>query len=648
MNATNMTQQTRFKMSVVGVALVFSVLYWMFFSCVAQGATYQIQLTLVVTNAATNGQSLTINGSTRTWTNTVTTPASQIRVTNTTAWTATNLYVNLAAYAVPGPVPMAWATNATNTILLLAAPDAALTYSISGDWGYGTLSTQALVSGYVVRVPVTSERASVRTNVVSGLIEAIGNTGATNLVPPTAPAFAGYLTRTNGYGTNTVLQSPKFTNAVNYGNAFSSPGTGADSEEFGLGATATNTATTALGNNAVAGGAGSTAIGSDANATGDYTTASGSGSSASGYGAIAYGLAADASGSNAVAIGSAAQAGHVDSMALGSAALTTTSNQIVLGSTFHNVIVPGVLNSASQSNSMFYGTNTVSGDFAITPTTITTVASGANTLAPAATTTYLYLSGTPGAAWSLVGMSGGRAGRLMLVENNTGYAMTVAHESGLESTAGNRLAVSSSVDVQLSGRQTAVFVYNGTSSRWVLVAPHVPANTLYYPCVTNNNGTAVASVLTNIPSGYYPVSQFGYMAFFGTNAVACSDVTVYTNFASALDYNRILTNGFTGDMAEGFLTNSIAGYYTVTIGCTIVPAADNNADEIEIALFVNGVEQQHITGILTLLTGVSNTLIASGLAYLPAGSWLDARVRNKIDATCSLDVRRLIFNIGTP
>src|SRR6266699_2298089 len=59
-----------------------------------------ITATVTVTNVAgtTNGQTITVNGNTRTWTNSVSFPATQILTNNTIGGAATNLY-NAAAAA---------------------------------------------------------------------------------------------------------------------------------------------------------------------------------------------------------------------------------------------------------------------------------------------------------------------------------------------------------------------------------------------------------------------------------------------------------------------------------------------------------------------------------------------------------------------
>src|SRR5437016_5908128 len=76
--------------------------------------------TVTVTNApTTNGQTITINGSVRTWTNAVVNPGSEVLTNSTVNGAATNLFNELANYPV-GTLTLAHA--GTNAISLKTAP----------------------------------------------------------------------------------------------------------------------------------------------------------------------------------------------------------------------------------------------------------------------------------------------------------------------------------------------------------------------------------------------------------------------------------------------------------------------------------------------------------------------------------------------
>ena len=48
--------------------------------------------------------------------------------------------------------------------------------------------------------------------------------------------------------------------------------------------------------------------------------------------------------------------------------------------------------------------------------------------------------------------------------------MTLAHESGTEATAGNRIITMTGSDVATTGNGSAVLLYDSTASRWILIA----------------------------------------------------------------------------------------------------------------------------------------------------------------------------------
>ncbi len=83
--------------------------------------------------------------------------------------------------------------------------------------------------------------------------------------------------------------------------------------------------------------------------------------------------------------------------------------------------------------------------------------------------TYVRVSG-PTASFSITGFAGGETGRVLVLRNTTIYQMTIV--SNATSTAANRILTPSGGNVVLdgSGNSSAVFVYDSTSERWVLVS----------------------------------------------------------------------------------------------------------------------------------------------------------------------------------
>lgn len=86
----------------------------------------------------TDGNSLTINGDTRTWRNSVSTPATEILIAGSLGACATNLWNHLAAFPITGAVP-AWESG-PNIAIRSPTSGVQLTYSRGGTWAYYTAS----------------------------------------------------------------------------------------------------------------------------------------------------------------------------------------------------------------------------------------------------------------------------------------------------------------------------------------------------------------------------------------------------------------------------------------------------------------------------------------------------------------------------
>ncbi len=83
-------------------------------------------------------------------------------------------------------------------------------------------------------------------------------------------------------------------------------------------------------------------------------------------------------------------------------------------------------------------------------------------------TTYVRIGG-PSAAFTIRGIAGGERGRLVFLRNTVAFNMTLANENA-GSTAANRIITQTGADVTLTGISSAVFLYDVTASRWILVA----------------------------------------------------------------------------------------------------------------------------------------------------------------------------------
>lgn len=310
----------------------------------------------VSTNAPLgNTNNLSINGDTRTFTNTVTgSPATLIQETNSVTSTATNILNHLTSYKV-NPGFYLSQTSSTN-VTVRGLVGGAMAITLAGGWGHVTYSTQTVQTPtYVVRVPVSNEAATNRVTIANGLVDAASDY-ATSSFDTNAVALSNFITKgssprqhisspitlngglsgilekmTNGYGTNQVFDSPKTTNLVNYGNAIRSEGSGGNSLQLGSNALATGTRSVAIGNSSAASVADSLAVGLSAAASGQFSSAIGNGAQSSAQSSAALGQNATASGINSTALGTTASASGLNSTALGNSPSASETNSIAIG-----------------------------------------------------------------------------------------------------------------------------------------------------------------------------------------------------------------------------------------------------------------------------------------------------------------------------
>lgn len=133
-------------------------------------------------NGATNGQTITGNGSVRTFTNTITaSPSTRIAATNSSGWAATNAWLHLVVYKFTGTDRVSL-TN-TNQIVIQGSIGSGLTVSLSANLGTVSYSTQTWSTVRNVSYPPMGlANETGRTNNASGLIEVLNDGRATNSI----------------------------------------------------------------------------------------------------------------------------------------------------------------------------------------------------------------------------------------------------------------------------------------------------------------------------------------------------------------------------------------------------------------------------------------------------------------------------------
>ena len=325
------------------------------FSCFAASAADRITATISVTNAPLgNTNTLVVNGSTRTFTNTVTaSPATLIQQTNSIPWSATNILAQITDYRF-SQFHFLSQTASTN-FLIVGAVGEALTVTLAGGWGKVVYSTQTVSSPtFLVRVPMTVEQTSNRTHIASLLVQGQSD-NSTNSFATNAVAMSNYVSRgaspqqqvaspmhfaglvragagvalTNGFTSALTNINSVSSNHVNYGNAIRSEGSGGNSLQVGSNALAVGSLSIAIGNGAVASNTTAFAVGIAALATNNYSMALGNSAIAGGTDALAIGRSAAAYGAGAQAVGQAAIAQGSGALALQSE--VTGNNSVGIG-----------------------------------------------------------------------------------------------------------------------------------------------------------------------------------------------------------------------------------------------------------------------------------------------------------------------------
>ena len=344
----------------------------------------------------------------------------------------------------------------------------------------------------------------------------------------TVSATVGRLT--NGVYVSPVLSSPLMTNGINYGNAFSSRGSGTNSEAFGQGATATNNGSLSIGYFSQANGIYASAFGSESSASGDFSSALGEAAASFEYASLALGAGASAEKPYSMAIGPASTASHTNSIAIGFNSSSSENNQMMLGSsTVDYVKTFGRLEAGGGiTNAVLTGAVTNNASYSETRLDITTLAAGANSGINPGSAVNLKVSG-PTNSFSIAGIAGGRDGRVISIQNSTGYPMTILNDSGLDNADTNRI-YTGGADITLSNSPSVVSLkYDSSVSRWVL------------------NGI---NALTAATGG--DVTQAGNNTFTGTNSFSVPVIVAApsaTNHAATKAYVDSLTssnNTFTG------------------------------------------------------------------------------------------------------
>lgn len=439
----------------------------------AHAQSFRIQATITVTNSPynTNGNSLTVNGDKRTWTN-ATPGAAYILEDPSTNVCATNLFNAIAAFPFAGPLKLNM--SAANALQLTGGIGQALSVSLATNWGSVSYYTNTTAPGTPLVIPVSSEiQSTTAVFLASGVVSAV-NALATN-------AF-GYQVLPQ-----TVLSNNE-ANALVLGNQVIISGTNL----LVLNSNG-NTASITIGGLAM-GGTSQTIIANPAGLvigglliTGGKLSGAWLSSST-----LSTPISTNLSESSSLTVATNVTAGGTNSAAYFtnsalnfgvSPTLVTESNVVILANVnvagtnnannslvTNNLAVLGITYPTYVQSASFTGTNNWTGDVAYPGVSVSSLANGNNAGIVISTNTYMRLSGPTG-AFTLCGISGGRDGREIILENATGQTMSVANNSGVDSTAANRILTGTGTTVNSANNPGLLrLIYDGNQSKWVIVS----------------------------------------------------------------------------------------------------------------------------------------------------------------------------------
>lgn len=489
-------------------------------------AAKRYSMTLTVTNLPVTSNTLVFSApasKTITWTNNT---SSTLVTTNTSiGGAATNLYLQIAAYAIGSP-RLFPEFSSSNVIVLSGENDQLITAvaTNNGLWASITYSTNTISAGVAVTVQqggiagigTTNTPTWIASQAIQGFSDLSTNSFSTN-----AQAMANYLSKGIPYGGGTqvvsseifahkisgtnigrivgghysspFLSNPTMTNGANYGNAFRSPGAGSQSDQFGSGAVAGGQYGLAIGTSAYSGtNLGSMAIGNSA--TVFYNPANRHGELA-----VAIGTSTRASGTNCGALFAASISDYNESYAI--AGTTTADNQIRIGganSVNHWVSIPGVLQAAGISNvSVTAGSsNVMKGSYAWPSSAFSTLGNGNNIAVNFGSNYFIRITGTVTSSPAICGISGGQDGLSFCVKNELGYTLTLT-ENTIDPTPANRFDFLDNTDVNVVNGGFAWLKYNANASRWNIDGLYPPVSSATNGSLSALSVSGSASVPTN-------------------------------------------------------------------------------------------------------------------------------------------------------
>jgi hypothetical protein len=485
----------------------------------ARAADQIITATIVVTNTPATNDIITVNAVTKMWTNQpVSVPTTEIGITNSIGGNATNLYAHAAAFPWSS---LQLTRSGTNGIALTTLLNGALTVTLSGTWGEVSYFTNTVTTLQVIRVPFTGiPGVGNRTNQAGLLVAGIGAYSPTPF--PVASVAMSLFTDLSTYQELTGIKL--FAGGLEMSNTLSRI----------IGPTELRVLTNGW-IRFVEGGR----LEISTNAIARFYD-----------GALVQGTVAGVAFTNwnfnyvpdaDTVVRRNDLTNMVNDLILNPSPLAsaTVTNLTAYGGTNSDM----VLTNSIFKQSTFAQTNSFTGDVSFQQSIVTTLANGNNSGLDFGVKTYIKLKAGPSAAFTICGIqAAARDGRALIIENATGQPWTIAHQSGTDATAANRIVTPLSLDVVLPLGTTICLVYDIDISRWKLVWSSAAINT-FTTTAALNFGSTLAQTSSDLTISLTGASE-GDVVQLAVPSAAVNADSNYTAWVSSADTVTVRFSNF--------------------------------------------------------------------------------------------------------
>jgi|TARA_Y100000310_G_scaffold127156_1_gene126184 hypothetical protein len=448
-------------------------------SVVIGDAATRKALQIDVSGVPVDGNTLVINGVTRTWKTSVVTPATQIAIAGSAALSKEKLFSHIASNPFAGPLILQ--SVDADSIKLTAQVDGALTYSQTGSWATFTLSTLTVASAYNVRMPITVEPAATRIVIANDLVTALASATGTFATADAHMANFASLTGTQ-IVSNKSLQSGNI-DSITLRNGSTDNNTSIETAAYeGIHFNNYNNLarkfTIRPNNNgypSLFDTSGLVTDDDDVSPT-DATLSANGDALLNVYGADARYLRKTAANTitgaittsaNITATGVSTFSNINASTINGSTIATAASIGGTIGSLSGGTIAGSTVSAATVTGQIAFDSD---GQIHFGRRDDTAVTGGNATINPDKAT-FIRITGLTGDA-DIVGITGGADGRMLYIYNNHDtYDLKIMHDSSLETTAANRIYTNTKADKSGSnGFNMGIFIYDSSASRWIMLS----------------------------------------------------------------------------------------------------------------------------------------------------------------------------------